>query len=274
MGTRDDSRVDPVIEVARRAARELGPMWSVTVRGQTVVIQPLAPSGRGRQRSVQLAELLQACRGMSDREREDLLAEAVRGVVASARDEDSGRTARPRDPDWCLPRLFPFLLPPRGGRRMPKTLVRRPGIPGLDVGVLVVDPEAHTLTPVTEENALAWGRSEDDLHAAALRNLAQHPIVPRIVGPGPAVLMRDSGVDDILSAAQVLLETRVRALGTACGSDELRVGLPAMDVAVAWPARSPEDARLRARAAGLYRASTNRLLRTTLLWVRGQWRIE
>ena len=273
VGGRDDPQRDPVSEVSRRVASELGPAWSVTVRGGTVVVQKKAAQGRDNPRNVEFAGLLQACRGKSPREREETLAEAVRILVTSARDQDAGPAGRLRDFDWCLPRLFPLLLPPDGKRRPPEPLVHRPGLPGLDVGCMVVDPEAGMLIPVAEADALAWGRSEDDLHGAALRNLAQHPIVAQIVGPGPAALITGDRGDNILSAAQVLLEASMRDLARTCGSDELRVALPAMDAAVAWPVGSLEDARLRASAARLYRASTNRLLRNPLLWVRGRWSV-
>jgi hypothetical protein len=263
-----DRRDDPAREVSRRVASELGPAWSVTVRGETVVVRK---QGSAHQKSVEFAGLRQSCSGMSPQEREEMLAEAVRLLVASARDPNAGPAGRLRDADWCLPRLFPFLLSPSGQRRLPAPLVHRPCLPGLDVGCVVVDPDAGTLTPVTEQDARAWGRSEDDLHGAALGNLAQHPVVPRIMGPGPAVLIHSDGWDNILSAAQVLLEATMRDLARTCGSDALCVALPASDAAVAWPTGSPRDAPLRASAARLYHESTDRLLQQPILWVRGRW---
>ena len=267
MGTRDGPGRDPTIEVSQRVASELGPAWSVSVRGGAVVAREKTPQGSGSRRTVEFGGLLQACRGTSPREREEMLAEAVRILVTSARDPNAGPEGRRRDYDWCLPRLFPLLL---GDTRLPMPLVRRPWLPGLDVGCAAVDPEEGVVLWVTEEDALAWGRSEDALHAAAMRNLAQHPVAPKMAGSGPLAIIRADGQDDILSAAQVLLEASMRDLARMCGSDELRVALPALDAAVAWPAGALEDARLRASAARLYRASTNRLLRHPLLWVRGR----
>ena len=260
-------------EVMRRVARALGPAWSVTARAGTVVARERAAQGGGSPRTVTFGGLVQACRGKSPREQEEMLAEAVRHVVTSARDPNAGPAARVRDFDWCLPRLFPLLLSPAGAMHPPAPLMHRPGLPGLDVGCMVVDPEAGLLISVTEADALAWGRREDAVHAAALSNLAKRPFVPRHVRPGPAIQICGEGQDDILSAAQVLLEGRMRTLAGMCGTDELRVALPAMDAVVVWPAGSPEDAGIRAAAAGLYGVGTNRLLRNPLLWVRGRWSV-
>lgn len=249
----------------------LGPGWRVRAEGATVVAWPA--SGDGRRREFPTAHLDEEFRGLPRQQRAAYVAEVAEQVAAAFVERDTRATTVLRDFAWCKPRLYPCFISPNQDPRFAGLSTQRPGLPGLATGYVVLDAAARMILAVMEEQRLAWGMDEPDLHRVAMRNLARHRLTPRPHGRDPSCLLAGKDADGCIAAVQVLLPGQMEGMAALCRAETLRVALPGAEAAVAWKAGFPGEAVLLSTVRRLHRESAYPLLGEPLTWEGGRWAV-